>query len=423
MPDAMGGETRDTRSARGAAGRWRRSGPLVAAGVVALLGAGPGCGRDAGAGTGNTAVVAERTFGTDVAAIGVVRPQIGAEVRVGSRVSGRVQRLRANIGDRVETGAVIAELETAELDALVAQRGAQLDLAEARVREQATMLPHELERAETERARWDATATAAAAEWARHRQLLERGVSTRAEAEAAQERHLVAQSQLEAARKTLELLRTAGPEQRRQAEAERDRAKAELTAAQVERSYTVIRAPIPGVVATVSTQEGETVAAGLSAPTFVTIVDLERLQVDAYVDEVDIGRIRVGQHVVFTVDAFPAVDFAGRVAALYPTATVQDNVVKYIAAVAIEGDHAGRLRPEMTASVRIAIETRTGLGIPVRAAQREGGRDIVRVVHDGRVETREVRLGWRDGAWIEVLEGLAAGEEVVLDAPEGGGTP
>jgi len=80
-----------------------------------------------------------------------------------------------------------------------------------------------------------------------------------------------------------------------------------------DRSFTVIRTPISGVVVSVSTQEGETVAAGLNAPTFLTVVDLERLQVHALVDEVDIGKIEPGQSATFSVDAFPGRDFTSHV--------------------------------------------------------------------------------------------------------------
>src|SRR5690606_20204369 len=97
-------------------GAWLRSGRLVPDGV-----------------DGETVAVARRPFAATVTAVGAIKPQIGAEVRVGSRISGRVERLRANIGDRVEKGQVIAELETAELDARVAQRRAELRVAESRL--------------------------------------------------------------------------------------------------------------------------------------------------------------------------------------------------------------------------------------------------------------------------------------------------
>jgi multidrug efflux pump subunit AcrA (membrane-fusion protein) len=373
--------------------------------------------RSAGLGGGETVVVERRVFASTVTAIGAVKPQIGAEVRVGSRISGRVQRLRANIGDRVRKGQVIAELETAELDALIGQRRAELKLAEAKRAAIDTMEPGEIARAEAEVAGFEATAQLAAEEWQRQQVLLSRAVVTRAEAEAARERHSVAQAQLESARRNLELVRRGNTEQRRQTEADFERAKAALQSAQVDRSFTILTAPIDGIVASVSTQEGETVAAGLSAPTFVTIVDLGRLQVDAYVDEVDIGKVQLGQSVVFTVDAFPADDFKGSVSAIYPSATIQDNVVKYVVAISVEGGYAGRLRPEMTASVRIQLEQRSALAVPSRAVRREGNRSVVYVVKDGEPQPATVRLGWRDGAWVEIAAGLEEGDRILMDPP------
>jgi len=357
-----------------------------------------------------TAVVEQRNMAATVLAIGALRPEIGAEVRVGSRISGRVHRLRANIGDRVTRGQVIAELETAELDAIVAEREAQLRLAEARLAAQDTTSPEGLARAAAEVAQAIATEQRAAADLARQQQLMaSRGV-TEADIEAARERHLVAQAQLATARREFDLAQ-------REARAEHARAAAALELARVERAFTVIRAPIAGTISSVATQEGETVAAGLSAPTFVTIVDLTRLQVHAYVDEVDIGKVSLGQEASFAVDAYPARDFAGRVAAIYPTATIQDNVVKYIVALDIADDSVGLLRPEMTASVRIALEARSVLAIPARAIRRDGGRNVVIVRGNDGDNARPVRIGWRDGPWIEIVDGLQAGDRVVLDPP------
>jgi len=368
-------------------------------------------------GEGEFVTVEHREIAATVAAIGALKPQIGAEVRVGSRISGRVQRLRANIGDRVRRGQVIAELETADLDAVVGQRQAEQKLAEAKLSEIESLEPGVVARAEADVAQFEASARLAAEEWQRQQVLLSRAVVTRAEADAARERHLVAEAQLESARRNLELVRKGNTEQRRQAEADLERATAALESARVDRSFAIIRAPIDGIVASVSTQEGETVAAGLSAPTFVTIVDLERLQVDAYVDEVDIGKVQLGQNVKFTVDAYPADDFAGTVSAVYPSATIQDNVVKYVVAVSLASGYAGRLRPEMTASVRIQLEQRSVLAIPSRAVRREDGRSLVFVVQEGRPQARPVRLGWRDGPWVEIVEGLQAGDRILLDPP------
>ena len=133
-------------------------------------------------------------------------------------------------------------------------------------------------------------------------------------------------------------------------------------------AYATIRAPISGIISSISTQEGETVAAGLSSPTFVTIIDLQQLQVDAYVDETDIGKIRVGQKATFTVDAFPDRDFPATVQAIYPKAIIMDNVVYYDVVLRIDEPLTGQLRPEMTTNVVISLDARKGvLAVPARA--------------------------------------------------------
>lgn len=387
--------------------------------ALALVVCAAGCQQQPAAGSGADVVtVTRRTFSSSVAAIGAVKAQVGAEVKVGSRISGRVFRLHANIKDQVRKGQVIAELEKADLEAMVEQSRAELRLADAKLVALDTLLPTEVAKAEADIARWNATVTQARKDLDRQRVLLDRTLAPQSGFDLSQESLAVSEAQLGAARKALELVRAQHAENVKQAQAERDRDRAALTLAQVQLSYAVITAPISGVIASVATQEGETVAAGLNAPTFVTIIDLARLQVEAYVDEVDIGKIKVGQRVVFTVDAFPADDFKGVVAAIYPKATIQDNVVKYVVAVEIEPPYEGRLRPEMTTSVSIQLQSRQVLAVPSNAVRREGGKHFVQVLVNGRPALREVRLGWKDGAWTEVTQGLSDGQQVLLDRPD-----
>jgi macrolide-specific efflux system membrane fusion protein len=184
-------------------------------------------------------------------------------------------------------------------------------------------------------------------------------------------------------------------------------------------SYTTLVAPIDGVVAQVTTQEGETVAAGMSSPTFVTIMDLGKLEVAAYVDEVDIGRVAIGQSATFTVDSFPDVDFTGKVTAVYPRAVIQSNVVNYITTLSIDNSE-GRLKPDMTATITIVLEEqRDVLAVPEKALRSEGGRRVVHVVDGGGSVSRTVRVGRRGGGFIEIIEGLAEGDVVLVN----GSTP
>jgi macrolide-specific efflux system membrane fusion protein len=323
---------------------------------------------------GDRVRVARRDVGSVVKATGVVRPRVGAEVKVGSRVSGVVSRLHVRIGDRVAAGDLLAELDTRELDARRDQ--AQAALLSARA---------SLDYARADAARRRALAAA----------------------------RLVAPSDLELAE------RAAAVAGQQQAEAE-----ANLAYAVTQVGHARIRAPIAGVVASVSTQEGETVAASLAAPTFVTLVDLGRLEVRAYVDETDIGRIRPGQEARFTVDTYPDQEFEGRVTAIHPQAEIRDNVVNYVAVLAFEVPAGRTLRPEMTASVAIALERRTGvLALPRRAVRREEGRTYVLCPEGPEAVRRWVTTGLRDEGWWEIVDGLREGEEVLVgdQGPEGGG--
>jgi multidrug efflux pump subunit AcrA (membrane-fusion protein) len=366
----------------------------------------------------STVTVTRRDFSSSVLATGAVQAQVGAEVRVGARLSGKVERLLANIGDNVRKGQTVAELEKADLEAVVGQRQAELDLAQAKLAAVQALLPKETEKAQLDLDECQATYTLNEKELGRQAELHARGVATDEELDEAQERHSVSKARVAAARKALELAETRYAEEMRQGRAEVARAAAALENASVQLSYATITAPIDGVIASVSTEEGETVAAGMQTPTFVTIIDLQRLQVDAYVDEVDIGKVKVGQRAVFTVDAFPALDFQGRVSAIYPKAVIQDNVVYYDVVVDIETSYHGLLRPEMTASVSILLERREDvLAVPAKAVQRERGKNVVYVIEDDRTESREIKAGWRDGQWIEVASGLEEGETVLLSSP------
>jgi len=352
--------------------------------------------------TGNpgqeTARVVRRDFASTVLATGAVKAQVGAEVRVGARISGKVERLHANIGDVVKKGQVIAELEKAELEAVVAQREAERRLAQATLSAARALRGKEIEKAKADVSKWEATLRLARKELDREDGLLKRKSTSQQARDRAEERLAVADAELNAVRKAFELAQARLEEEVKQAQAEVERAGALLANAKARLAYATLTAPISGAIGSVATQEGETVAAGLNAPTFVTIIDLDRLQVDAFVDEVDIGKIKVGQGAVFTVDAFPGREFQGKVGAIYPQAVIQENVVNYDVVIEIAGAYTGLLRPEMTAGVTILLEARKDvLAIPVKAVKRERGRSIVYTLDDGQAHRREVKVGWKDG--------------------------
>ncbi len=191
------------------------------------------------------------------------------------------------------------------------------------------------------------------------------------------------------------------------------RAQVSYQEAQFDKSN--IRTPVSGTVVTMAQQQGETVAAGLSAPTLIEVVDLSRLEVHAYVDETDIAQVKLGQAAEVTVDAFPRREFTGKVVKISSAATLQDNVVTYMVTVGLDDYPEGMLKPEMTANVTLVIaEYKNVLLVPSEAVKQRREANQVAVLKDGKAEVRSVEIGASDGTSTEIVKGLQEGEEVVL---------
>lgn len=318
-----------------------------------------------------TATVERRDIGSTVLATGVIRPQVGAEVQVGSRASGILQRLNVTVGDQVQAGDVLAELDPTEFQARLDQALASLETAKVEER-------------------------FAGIDLARARELRASEVISQAELDGAERAHQVAGTGLM-------------------------QAEASHRAAEIQLAYAVIRAPVSGVVASVSTQVGETVAASFASPTFVTIIDLDRLEIWAYVDETDIGRVEVGQAATFTVDTYLDTEFRGAVTAIQPKAEIVDNVVNYVTLIEIGPSEGKILRPEMTATVNIYLESREDVLTLPNGAVRRGSEGVFAYVLSSQgPQRRAITTGYRGREFTEVAEGLVQGEEVVVGSVPNG---
>ena len=310
-----------------------------------------------------------RTMAATVTTTGVVRLRVGAEVRVGTQVSGIVQKLNVTVGSHIRRDDVIAEIDSRGLEARLAQANAQVTVAEQAVK-----------RAEVELTR----------------------------AEQLGDRQLVPRQQVEDA--ALALLGA-------KAQLEKNRRDAAVVATDL--SYAVIRAPISGTVASVSTQEGETVAAAFAAPTFVTIIADHALQLIAMVDETDIANVVRANKVTFTVEAYPSREFDGHVERIAPKATVVSGVVNYEVMVAVDSA-TDVLKPDMTANIAIRTAERQALVVPNAALQREGDERFVYVDEAGRLAKRPVSVGVREAGVVEIKKGLTASDRVLTSpAPQG----
>ena len=354
-----------------------------------------------------------------VLATGTVTLKTGAEVKIGARISGQVKSLLVKIGDFVRAGETIAIIEHEDLVSRVARFQADLDAEKARLAKIRAEGPLEISKAVAEREELQVQIKLAQKMLERNEELNKKGFVSTTVLDQAQERLEVLLAGINLANEELKLKQSQLINNSRLAEAMVDRAAANLNEEEIQLTYASITAPIDGIVAFVSTQEGETVVASLNAPTFVNLIDLRKLEVTVFVDETDIGRINVGQRAKFTVDTFANHFFDGRVREIHPKAVIKDNVVNYEVILDIEEKKVAKLRPEMTANVVITTGTRKKvLTLPKEAIKRKGKKTFIVMKSGGGLEDKSVELGWRDGGKIEVVSGLNEGDEVgVLDKP------
>jgi HlyD family secretion protein len=316
-------------------------------------------------------------------------------VEVGTQVSGTVATLGTDFNERVKRGQVLATLDPALFQT-------QIDQAEATL----IRLRSEVEKAQV--------------------QLDDAQLKLkRAEQLAADQ--LLAQQDVDTARSTARVAETSLTGAR----AQLSQAEAALTQAKVNLSHTVITSPTDGIVLSRNVEVGQTVSAGLQAPTlFVIARDLTRLELQARVDESDVGGVKTGAAVSFTVDAYPRRQFHGtvRLVRLQPT-TVQ-NVVTYTTIIDVPNDD-GQLKPGMTSTVSIeTARANEALRVPT-AALRFTPSDTVLAQYrvesappaqgagvwqltNGELHRLRVRTGVSDGTQVEVIsDGLAEGAQVI----------
>jgi len=307
-----------------------------------------------------------QTVASTVLATGSIRLRVGAEVRVGSQLSGIVEQLNVTVGSKIQRGDVIATIDSRGLEARLAQANAQVDV-----------IRQEVHRAEVE--------------LARAQKLDAQQLTARTDVEDATLTLLDAQARLEKARRDAAVVKT-------------------------DLAYATIRAPISGTIASVATQEGETVAASFTTPTFVTIIEDGALELVALVDETDIGHVVAGNRVAFTVEAFPAREFEGTVEMIAPKGTIISGVVNFEVIIRI-GSPKDALRPDMTANVSIRTAEHKALMLPSQAVHRENFERFVYVEQNGQLEKRSVTVGNRQGGLTEIRQGVGPDDRVLISPP------
>lgn len=335
--------------------------------------------------TFDTAAVAPANIMNSITATGTIEPV--TSVTVGTQVSGIVSKLFVDYNSVVKKGQVIAELDKTNLMSQLNTAKTQLATAQSQLNYQT-------------------------ANYKRYKTLFEKGLVAADDFDNAKLSYTQAKEQVVSA-------------------------KEEVQRAQTNLGYATITSPIDGVVLSKSVEEGQTVAASFSTPELFTIAqDLTNMQVVADVDEADIGDVKEGERVSFTVDAYPDDTFEGEVKQVRQEATTTNNVVTY--EVVISAPNADlKLKPGLTANVTIYTAERKGvLSVPSKALrftpQKEtvgkmkivdaaNAKNKVWTIEGNSIVAHKVNIGMTDGTNTQIVGGIAEGTKVVTGLNVTGG--
>lgn len=335
--------------------------------------------------TFDTAAVAPANIMNSITATGTIEPV--TSVTVGTQVSGIVSKLFVDYNSVVKKGQVIAELDKTNLMSQLNTAKTQLATAQSQLNYQS-------------------------ANYKRYKTLFEKGLVAADDFDNAKLSYTQAKEQVVSA-------------------------KEEVQRAQTNLGYATITSPIDGVVLSKSVEEGQTVAASFSTPELFTIAqDLTNMQVVADVDEADIGDVKEGERVTFTVDAYPDDTFEGEVKQVRQEATTTNNVVTY--EVVISAPNADlKLKPGLTANVTIYTAERKGvLSVPSKALrfipQKEtvgkmkivdaaNAKNKVWTIEGNSIVAHKVNIGMTDGTNTQIVGGIAEGTKVITGLNVTGG--
>lgn len=333
----------------------------------------------------DTAKVEKTNIQTSITATGTIEPV--TSVTVGTQVSGIVSHLYVDYNSVVKKGQVIAELDRTNLIS-------ELNTAKANLSSAQSSLNYQL------------------SNYNRYKELYNKGLVSADEYESARLQYLQAKEQVNTSKESVQK-------------------------AQTNLGYATITSPIDGVILSKSVEEGQTVAASFNTPElFVIAQDLTDMRVIADIDEADIGGVKEGQRVSFTVDAFPDDQFEGRVTQVRQQATTESNVVTYEVVISAPNNDL-KLKPGLTANVTIfTLEKNDVLAVPSKAlrfhpneALLQKGETIEDCEGDHKLWTKEgtvfkahkVEVGTSNGIMTEITGGMKVDTEILTDFNISGG--
>ncbi|WP_457638585.1 efflux RND transporter periplasmic adaptor subunit [Persephonella sp.] len=348
-------------------------------------------------------------------ATAIVKTRVNAYLKIGTRTTGLVEKMFIDIGDYVKKGQLIAIIDQREIKKNIEKLKYQLQKAKNRLEQVEKVYPLKIKEAEKNLQSAEAEYQYALWKFEREKQLLKEEFTTRESYEMAQKELETKKAKLKASEETLKRLKVEYQTEKKIAQDDIKIYQKELEREKIRLSYTEIYSPIDGIVSNVVAREGETLVAGLQAAELVTILKPDHLEIQIFVDETDIGKVKPGQEVLYHVDAYPDKTFSGKITKIYPEPVVKQNIVYYLAIVPVKKEYARFLRPEMTVYTKIIAGVKeNALIIPNTAVRFERGRQFVFVIKNGKPEKRFIKTGWIDENYTEVIEGLKEGEVIAV---------
>ena len=345
-----------------------------------------------------TAKVTKGSIRGVIVETGIIKPQVGAVVKIGARATGAIVKMNVKIGDRVTNGQLIALIDDREIQKAIEQQKASLSSAQKTLTQVEQTYPERIKEAK-------ANYEYARITFERETELLKHEYTTKDAVDRAR-------SQFEAAEANWKKLQSEYGTQTEIAKANSEDVSAQLRQQETRLTYTRIYSPIDGIISDVTAQEGETIVAGLQVANLVTVLDPARLEMWIYVDETDIGKVTIGQQVEYYVDTFQDKLFHGTIEKIYPQPVVKENIVYYLAIVRVSKEDSSFLKPEMTTHIKIIFSQQQNILIAPNASIKfEKRKQVVyKVTGPDKVQQMEVRTGIRGEDNTEIISGVSEGD-------------
>lgn len=363
-----------------------------------------------------TAIVKRDSLNEVIVVTGILKLRVGAQVKIGTRSTGLIDKMFVKVGDKVRKGQLIAKMDQREIIKEIDKLESSLRKAKTAFEQIHSTHPEKIEEAKRELEAQRATLEFSRLEMERYKGLVKKGFVSRNDFDQKNSKY---KQDFHRERKNSAALKRLINDYKMEGKKAFDevrRAQDAVDKEKIRLSYTDIISPIDGVVSDVTAQEGETIVAGLQVGNLVTVMIPHLLEMWIYIDETDIGQVKEDLEVHYGVDTYPDEIFKSKVDRINPQPTVKDNIVYYIAIADIKKEDAIKLRPEMTTHVRVIVEKKIDvLVVPNGAVKFDGTKQVVYVIDKGvkdGVKKTPVKTGIRSEDFTEILSGLEEGQTV-----------